>query len=168
MCLRHGTSGASLVEFAVVLPLLVLLIIGGTSLLVRTTVIMALDDAITRAVWVAARGGDDREVMRTIMETLPFARPNDVAYCIVSGGYHEDVYGRLRYDGSLITNLPLFNAAPAPAVALMTNLQERQIVFGDRSVCTMMSPAPPPSAPASFAPGDTPRGPAWMPQGGWP
>lgn len=149
------------------MPLLTTLIIGGVCLLIRLAVYAALDDAATQAAWAAARGGDARDVARAIAASLPFARAEDVAACVASGGYHEDVIARVAYDGPVISRLPFFNDPLPPAVALTTNQQERSFAFG--LACTIpgardlvaQEDAAAPAAPR-------PRGPAAWPQGGRP
>jgi hypothetical protein len=149
------------------MPLLMTLIIGGICLLIRLAVYAALDDAATQAAWAAARGGDALDVARAIAASLPFARAEDVAACVASGGYHEDVIARVAYDGPVISRLPFFNAPLPPAVALTTNQQERSFAFG--LACTI------PGArdlaaqeDADAPPAPRPRGPAAWPQGGRP
>jgi len=166
-CMRRTCPGASLIEFAVVMPLLTTLIIGGICLLIRLTVYAALDDAATQAAWAAARGGDAPDVARAIAASLPFARAEDVAACVASGGYHEDVIARVAYDGPVISRLPFFNDPLPPAVALTTNQQERSFAFG--LACTIPGArdlAAQEDAAAPAAP--RPRGPAAWPQGGRP
>jgi len=149
------------------MPLLTTLIIGAICLLIRLAVYAALDDAATQAAWAAARGGDALDVARAIAASLPFARAEDVAACVASGGYHEDVIARVAYDGPVISRLPFFNAPLPPAVALTTNQQERSFAFG--LACTI------PGArdlaaqeDADAPPAPRPRGPAAWPQGGRP
>jgi len=149
------------------MPLLTTLIIGAICLLIRLAVYAALDDAATQAAWAAARGGDALDVARAIAASLPFARAEDVAACVASGGYHEDVIARVAYDGPVIARLPFFNAPLPPAVALTTNQQERAFAFG--LACTI------PGArdlaaqeDADAPPAPRPRGPAAWPQGGRP
>jgi len=146
------------------MPLLTTLIIGAICLLIRLAVSAALDDAATQAAWMAARGGDAADVARAIAASLPFARAEDVAACVASGGYHEDVIARVAYDGPVIARLPFFNASLPPAVALTTNQQERSFAFG--VACTIPSPAQ--GRDDGSAGPDRPRGPAAWPQGGRP
>jgi hypothetical protein len=162
--MRRTCPGASLIEFAIVMPLLTTLIIGGICLLIRLTVYAALDDAASQAAWAAARGGDARDVARAIAASLPFARADDVEACVASGGYHQDVIARVAYNGSVIASLPFFNDPLPPAVALTTNQQERSFAFGFR--CTIQFQAQ--GLDDGSAGPDRPRGPAAWPQGGRP
>jgi len=162
--MRRTCPGASLIEFAIVMPLLTTLVIGGISLLIRLTVYAALDDAASQAAWAAARGGDARDVARAIAASLPFARASDVEACVASGGYHQDVIARVVYNGPVIANLPFFNDPLPPAVALTTNQQERSFAFG--TACTNRFQGQ--GLDDGSAGPDRPRGPAAWPQGGRP
>jgi len=175
---RRVCPGGSLVEFAIVMPLLTTLIVGGVCMLIRLVVYAALDDAATQAAWAAARGGSAVDVARVIAASLPFAHPDEVAVCVVSGGYHEDVIARVVYDGPVISRMPFFNDQLPPAVAMTTNQQERAFAFG--LACTIPSGRDPfagysrtqgtaeEDSAGAAPPSGRPRGPAAWPQGGYP
>jgi Flp pilus assembly protein TadG len=126
MHFRTRAAGASLVEFALVLPLLTLLIIGGMSLFVRNLYRDSLDEAAEQAAWSAARsGGDLAAVHAAVQQAIPFVPLNDVFVSATSTGYHAEVTVIVGYRGTAITSLPFFNTPLTDAQATATNQQER-------------------------------------------
>src|SRR5215213_6964351 len=126
MHLRVRTAGTSLVEFALVLPVLVLLVIGGMSLFVRNLYRDALDEAAEQAAWAAARtGGDVAAVQGAIQRSIPFVPLEQLSISATSIGYHAEVAITVGYRGEAITSLPFFNTPLTDAQASATNQQER-------------------------------------------
>lgn len=138
---RRVHSGASLVEFAIVAPVLVLLMIGGSALLARMHVQSALEAAAEQAAWTAARsGGDEAQVQSAIQRSMPFAAPGEVQVCTTGAGYAQDVMVQLRYRGPLIERLPLFNAPLPDAIAIATGQSERVFQWGDCAAFAAAAP----------------------------
>jgi Flp pilus assembly protein TadG len=167
-------AGASLVEFALVLPLLLLLIIGGSCLFVRNLYRNALDAAAEQAAWAAARtGGDVMAVQDAVQRAIPFVPLADLAVSATSTGYHAEVAVTVSYQGAAITSLPFFNTPLAEAQASATNQQERAFTLHLGAGTPGGSPSPTSSAPrvATEAsprvrgPAAWPAGPAALPGG---
>lgn len=153
-------DGASLVEFALVAPLLILIVIGGASLLLRLHVQSALEAAAVAAARVAARsGGDEDQVRLAVARQTRMLAPQDVRYCVRGTGYGEDVQATVRYVGALLTQLPFYNAPLPDAVAWSTGQSERQFRVGD---CADLSPDDD-RAPLAEAPPGRLGGPAVFP-----
>ena len=130
---RAAVGGASLVEFALVLPLLLVLVLGGTCLFVRNLYRNALDTAAEQAAWAAARsGGDSTAVRDAVQRAIPFVLPDELAVRATSSGYHAEVLVTVSYTGASITSLPFFNVPLADGQASATNQQERafSVQFG--------------------------------------
>jgi Flp pilus assembly protein TadG len=95
---RTRATGTSLVEFALVLPVLVLLVIGGMSLFVRNLYRNSLDAAAEQAAWAAARTGGDRAAVQSAVErAIPFVRLEELAVSATSTGYHAEVTVTVSY-----------------------------------------------------------------------
>lgn len=123
---RHRARAASLLEFALVAPLLILLVLGGTSLLVRGLYRDALDEAAEQGAWAAARTGGDLPAIRmAVGRAIPFVSPGDLQITARSSGYHTPVDVAVTYVGDAVTSLPFFNGPFSPALASATNQQER-------------------------------------------
>jgi Flp pilus assembly protein TadG len=151
MRFRTRAAGASLVEFALVLPLLVLLVIGGMSLFVRTLYRNSLDAAAEQAAWAAARtGGDVTAVQTAVQRAIPFVPLTELAVSATSTGYHAEVAVTVRYRGTAISSLAYFNAPLADAQASATNQQERPFAV-------QLGGARPPGTPPARVPSAAPR-----------
>lgn len=169
------TAGTSLVEFALVLPLLVLLVIGGMSLFVRNLYRDALDEAAEQAAWAAARtGGDVAAVQEAVQRSIPFVPIEQLSISATSMGYHAEVAVMVGYRGGAITSLPFFYAPLADAQANATNQQERPFAIqlaaesvGSKPAMQMRSSALRPSnLPRELrGPVSWPAGPAAFPGG---
>ena len=123
---RHRLAGSSLVEFALVMPMLIVLTLGGSCLFVRLLYIDSLRSAAEQAAWAAARsGGDVASIERALAMNAPFIPADDLVLMASSPGYHEEVAVRLRYRGGAIADLPLFNDVLPDTLASATNQQER-------------------------------------------
>ena len=135
ICSRNQRApGTSLIEFAIVAPLLVLLVIGGISLFVRVTFRDSLDEAAEQAAWAAARtGGDAAAIQQAIARSAPFIPAGQMRTCVQSAGYHTDVSVRVDYTGAAVTTLPFFNEPLDPSYAIATNQQERSFSVGSCS-----------------------------------
>jgi Flp pilus assembly protein TadG len=121
-----AVRGTSLVEFALVLPMLLMLVLGGISLFVRSVYRDSLDEAAEQAAWAAARtGGDQDAVQAAVQRSIPFVPLNELIVSATSTGYHAEVAVTVRYQGTAVTSLPLFNTPLADAQATATNQQER-------------------------------------------
>jgi len=119
-------AGASMIEFALVLPLLLLLIMGGSCLFVRNLYRSSLDEAAEQAAWAAARsGGDVGAIQDAVQRAIPFVPMADLAVSATSTGYHAEVVVTVSYQGTAIISLPFFNTPLAEAQASATNQQER-------------------------------------------
>jgi Flp pilus assembly protein TadG len=168
-------AGTSLVEFALVLPLLVLLVIGGASLFVRNLYRDALDEAAEQAAWAAARtGGDVAAIQGAVQRSIPFAPIEQLSISATSTGYHAEVAVIVGYRGEAITSLPFFNAPLVDAQATATNQQERAFTVqqdvgsaATEPSAKMPSPTLPPSnsPPELRGPVSWPDGPAALPGG---
>src|SRR6266540_6382351 len=97
-------SGASLVEFALVLPVLLMLVLGGISLFVRSVYRDSLDEAAEQAAWAAARtGGDQAAVQAAVQRSIPFVPLSELTVSVTSTGYHAEVVVTVSYQGTAIT-----------------------------------------------------------------
>jgi Flp pilus assembly protein TadG len=171
---RSAASGASLVEFALVLPLLLLLVLGGSCLFVRNLYRNALDTAAEQAAWAAARsGGDVVAVQDAVTRAMPFVSANELSVRAASTGYHAEVAVTVGYEGTAITSLPFFNAPLADGQASATNQQERAftVQLGNSAVGGSppdipSSPNVPAAPPAAPGPAAWPSGPAQLPADG--
>ena len=155
-------SGQALVEMALVLPLLILLLIGGMSLFVRGLYRDSLDEAAEQAAWAAARsGGDQAAVQQAVERAIPFVSLSDLSVSASSTGYHTEVAVSVAYHGSAITSLPFFNGPLLPAQASATNQQEAVFTFqlGTPAAPAQLA-APEDTEPGSFGPAAWPSGPA--------
>jgi Flp pilus assembly protein TadG len=161
--------GASLVEFALVLPLLSLLVIGGSCLFVRNLYRAALDTAAEQAAWAAARsGGDVGAVRDAVQRAFPFAPVEDLSVLATSTGYHAEVVVTVDYRGDTIASLPFFNAPLAEAQASATNQQERAFTLrldADTHPSTTVLQRPAPAEASPDGPAAWPSGPAVSPGG---
>jgi len=175
MRFRARTAGTSLVEFALVLPVLVLLVIGGMSLFVRNLYRDALDEAAEQAAWAAARtGGDVAAVQGAVQRSIPFIPIEQLSISATSTGYHAEVAVTVGYRGEAITSLPFLNAPLADAQASATNQQERAFavqldvgsVGGAPPVQMRSSAVQPSNLPRELrGPVSWPAGPAALPGG---
>jgi hypothetical protein len=106
--------------------LLLFLVLGGACLFIRNLYRDSLDEAAEQAAWVAARsGGDQAAVQAAVQRSIPFVPLNELLVSATSTGYHAEVAVTVRYQGTAITSLPLFNAPLVDAQATATNQQER-------------------------------------------
>jgi Flp pilus assembly protein TadG len=175
MHFRTRAVGASLVEFALVLPLLLFLVIGGTCLFVRNLYRDSLDEAAEQAAWAAARTGGDLVAMQdAVQRALPFVPPEELLVRATSTGYHAEVIVTVNYVGTAIATLPFFNAPLSEAQASATNQQERPFALELGAEARLAMPlvnvqtaAPPPITvlPAMHGPAAWPSGPAALPGG---
>jgi Flp pilus assembly protein TadG len=169
-------SGTSLVEFALVLPLLLVLVLGGACLFVRNVYRDSLDEAAEQAAWAAARtGGDQSAVQAAVQRSIPFAPLGELTVSVTSTGYHAEVAVTVSYQGTAITSLPFFNAPLGDAQATATNQQERAFTIQLRRDVSAHGPAAARpadgqpgavTAPESTGPVALPVGPAHLPATG--
>lgn len=169
----HHVAGASLIEFALALPLLVFLVIGGMSLFTRNLYRSSLDEAADQAAWAAARtGGDAAAIQTAIKRSIPFVPLTELIVSATSSGYHAEVSVTISYRGSSIQSLPFFNEPLADAQASATNQQERAFdvrlggVLPARAAPALAPPASEQPTPRSpLGPAVWPVGPAAQPGG---
>jgi hypothetical protein len=114
-----------------VAPVLLLIVIGGASLLVRIHVQSALEAAAFDAARVAAHsGGDEAAVRAAVLRQTRMLASDEVWYCAQGSGYGQDVVVTVGYRGSLITTLPWADAPLPDAVAWATGQSDRAFRFG--------------------------------------
>lgn len=159
-CGRRAHSGASLVEFAIVAPVLIVLVIGGSAVLARMHVQSALEAAADHAAWVAARsGGDATQIQAAVQQMVPFVPPHDLQICARGQGYAQDVLVVVRYRGPLIARLPVFNAPLPDAIGIATGQSERVFQVGvcPSELSALDAPAGAPPAAPRYGPAADPR-----------
>ena len=101
-CLFHRQQGASLVEFAVVLPLLLLLLVGvvyyGYAFVLKTALERATGNAAqlaTQTLDPSTGGIDESAVRAVVLSSLEWAPPHHVCTTSTSAGLKRSTYSSI-------------------------------------------------------------------------
>lgn len=134
--MRRARKGSALIEFALVMPVLVAITLGGVSLYLRILYRDSLETATELAVSSIARGrtGTDDAVIRAVERAAPFIPTSQVCYRLRASDFHQDVQLDLFYLGDAIRTLPMFNEPLAPEnqpVAMATAINQLERVIAD-------------------------------------
>ena len=137
---RAARAGSSLIEFALVMPVLVAITLGGISLYMRVLYRDSLETMAELAAASIARTGQTAGTIQYARErAAPFIPLTDLCYRIAGSDFHGTITVDLFYNGDAIATLPFFNdpLAPtgSPAVSASAINQMDRMITSTTAVC---------------------------------
>ncbi|NJO82325.1 MAG: pilus assembly protein [Blastochloris sp.] len=122
--MRRQNHGQALVEFAIVLPLLILLTWGGMSVYLRGLYRDSLDEAAEQAAWAAAHSaGDEATVTGAVARAIGWLPVED--WTVTGDGWYSEVLATVTYTGAIHeTWMPPFHAPLGTTTGRATNQTE--------------------------------------------
>ena len=123
---RRRMTGQALVEFAIVLPLLILLTWGGMSVYLRGLYRDSLDEAAEQAAWAAAHSaGDEATVTVAVERAIGWLPPEDYQVTVTGDGWYSEVLATVTYTGDIHTTwMPPFHDPLETTTGRATNQTE--------------------------------------------
>lgn len=127
--MQRTHSGQSLVEFAIVLPVLLLLTWGGASIFLHGLYRDSLDEVAEQAAWTASRSGNNAAAVEQVVTgIIPMIADGEYRVTVTGGGLHSEVQARVEYLGDIQeTWMPPYNQPLGDSTASATNQTNESI-----------------------------------------